>query len=213
MSHNYDLDLVVLVPGKDEKETINGLLSKRERSLNIRRIAFKIEVHPRHDPGCFLEAHEFLRPYIKQAAHALVLFDHEGSGQEEQSSSSVSADLMNRLAKCGWTNDRAQVIIIDPELEDWVWSGSSKIEEILGWKGRSLNVHQWLAEKGSWREGCAKPDHPKEALEEALREVKVPRSSSLYKQLAENVSLKSCQNSGFNRLKCILRTWFPSGGK
>jgi hypothetical protein len=35
MNVRYPLNLVVLVPGKDDHETIDGLFSKRGRSLGI----------------------------------------------------------------------------------------------------------------------------------------------------------------------------------
>lgn len=47
MSNGFSLDLIVLVPGKDERETLDGLLSTRINSLGIRRISFQLLVHPR----------------------------------------------------------------------------------------------------------------------------------------------------------------------
>jgi hypothetical protein len=54
-----------------------------------------------------------------------------------------------------------------------------------------------------------KPQRPKEALERALQEVRKPRSSAIYRQLASTVSLEGCTDPSFRRLKTTLQTWFP----
>jgi hypothetical protein len=76
------LDLVVVLPGDDEMAGIGALLTKRTESLGIRPPSHKLLKHPNRDPGCFHTSPDVLRPYTRQAAHALVVFDHEGSGQE-----------------------------------------------------------------------------------------------------------------------------------
>ena len=53
-----------------------------------------------------------------------------------------------------------------------------------------------------------KPSRPKEATEEALKEARIPRSSSIYQQLGEKVSLVRCVDPAFNKLKTTLKNWF-----
>jgi hypothetical protein len=114
MSNGFPLDLIALLPGKDERETLDGLLSKRGSSLGIPKISYQILVHPRRDPGCFYEAQDILQPFFRRAAHALVIFDHEGSGQEDRKASDLALDLRSRLLKSGW-EDRAEVIVIESQ--------------------------------------------------------------------------------------------------
>ena len=190
------VDLVVLVPGKNEEAAIGALLSSRHRSLGVRHIRYEILVHTRGDPGCFLEA------------PALVVFDRQGCGQEQQTVAALTDDLGKRLARAGW-EDRAAVLVIEPELENWVWSDSPEVDSALGWQGRDPSLRDWLQQKGLWPEGAAKPRDPKEAVESALREVRRPRSSSIYRALAEQVSLRRCQDPSFAGLKTVLRSWFP----
>lgn len=64
-------------------------------------------------------------------------------------------------------------------------------------------------ERGWLREGQVKPDRPKEAFLAALREARKQRSPSLYRQLAEEVSLRRCQDAAFGEFKDIMRGWFP----
>ncbi|UCF91541.1 MAG: hypothetical protein JSW39_25260 [Desulfobacterales bacterium] len=208
MSNGFALDLIALVPGKDERETIDGLLSKRGNSLRIPEIRYQILVHPRRDPGCFHEAQDILQTFVRRATHALVIFDHEGSGQEDRKASDLASQLRCRLIKSGW-EDRAEVIVIEPELEVWVWSDSPKVDEALGWSGQRTDLRTWLANRGEWPVDRTKPSRPKEAVQNALREVRVRRSSSIYRQLAENVSVERCQDRSFCKLKDILKSWFP----
>lgn len=208
MNGEFPLDLVVLVPGKDEREALDGLLSARGRSLQIRPLRSEMLVHPRRDPGCFHEAPAVLQPYQQRAAHALVLFDHEGSGQEQRSTEALVRDVEGRLSGSGW-GDRARVLIIQPELEVWVWSDSLEVDIALGWEGRMPRLRDWLVERGFWPSDHLKPTRPKESFLAALREVRMKRSSSIYRQLAERVGLERCQDRSFADLKLLLGAWFP----
>jgi hypothetical protein len=211
MSGAGELDLIILVPGKDERETLDALLSKRRNSLGIGEVRYKILVHPRRDPGCYGEAPDVLQPFTNQARRALVLFDHEGSGQEQRSAEEVARDLEERLSRSGW-EDRAAVLILRPELETWVWSDSPEIDRIVGWQGQEPPLRQWMRESGFWPIGNAKPPRPKESFQEALRQVKIRRSSAIYRQLAESVSLNRCTDGTFIQFRRLIQRWFSTGG-
>ncbi len=159
-------------------------------------------------PAAFTKPRKFCSLSSDRPAHALVIFDHDGSGQEERDASDLVSDLQSRLSKGGW-NDRAEVIVVEPELEVWVWSESPEVERTLGWSGQSTNLRTWLASRGLWPVDKTKPPRPKEAVEKVLREVRVRRSSSIYRQLAQRVSLERCEDQSFLELKRILRSWFP----
>ena len=208
---SYGMDLICLVADGNMRQAVLGLLS-RPRSLGCRPIQEKglqVFVHPEHDPGCFHRSVEFLRPWTGRAHHALVLFDHQGSGQEHASREALEAQLEKRLGRSGW-GDRAAVVVIDPELEVWLWSRSPHVEEQLGWSGASPSLDTWLADSGFLPPEALKPAPPKEALEEALRLARRPRSSSIYRALAERVSTKRCSDHAFLKLKATLAGWFPA---
>jgi hypothetical protein len=202
------LDLIILVPGRDEREVLDGLLGERRPSLAIRDLRYEFATAVMRDSGCFRNAPAILRPYCDRAAHALVLFDHFGSGQSDHEADQVEDDLRARLAANGW-DDRAEVLVIEPELEIWVWSASPVVDEILGWGERQPPLRQWLKEHGGWPEDQHKPPKPKASVEAALREARIPRSPRLYRKLAERVSLALCQDRAFQRLVTLLRRWFP----
>ena len=148
-----------------------------------------------------------LRAAANRYAHALVVFDREGCGHEALPREKVENMVEQKLSRTGW-GDRASVIVLDPELEVWVWSDSPHVESILGWRDRSLGLLEWLFGQGFLRSGQAKPERPKEAMIEALRTVRKPRSSSLYQQLAQKVSLQRCIDPSFVKFKDTMRRWF-----
>lgn len=136
------------------------------------------------------------------------MFDRDGCGRHGQTRQQLEAEVEKNLRSAAW-GDRAACIVIDPELENWVWSDSPHVDSVLGWEGREPALRGWLQAQGYWNAGSPKPDRPKEAVEEALRNVRKPRSSALYQELAESVSLERCSDPAFLRLKTLLAKWFP----
>jgi hypothetical protein len=203
----YPHDLVVLVADKNMEFAVKGILG-RAQAMGTREPNSVIHVHPEKDPGCLLRGHEFLSLFQKQFAHAMILLDFEGCGQERSDREALEAAIEERLSQSGW-GGRAAAVVIDPELEMWVWSDSQQVDAVLGWQGRSPDLRSWLKAKNFLQEGQAKPERPKEAMELALRTVRKPRSSTLYFQLARQVSVERCVDSAFLKLKTTLQAWFP----
>jgi hypothetical protein len=204
---NFAHDLVVLVADKNMEFAVKGILT-RIKSLGIREVTATFHVHPENDPGCLLRGHLFLRLFLHQSAHALVMLDREGSGKDSCSREDLESEIEVRLSQSGW-GDRAVAVVIDPELEMWAWSESPHIDSVLGWEGRNPCLRTWLQEKSFLEAGQIKPFRPKEAMELALKTVKKPRSSSIYQQIAQKVSLERCVDPSFVKLKTILQEWFP----
>ncbi|MCZ7541561.1 MAG: hypothetical protein M5U29_16940 [Anaerolineae bacterium] len=200
-------DLIALVADSNMENTLRGLLS-RHQALGIRPITYDIFRHDKRDPGCWTDAHNYLRPYTRQYRYAMVLFDHEGSGQESRRGVDLQEELESRLEANGWVEDRARVLVLEPELEIWVWSDSPQVDSCLGWQTHRPDLRAWLRQRKLLAPDTFKPANPKKALEAALREVKIPRSSAIYRQLAEQVSFRGCVDPCFNRFCTILTEWF-----
>jgi len=200
-------DLIVLVADKDMEQSMVGLLA-REKSLGIRKIEYAIYTHPGRDGGCRTQCHEFLRSFCNRAGHALVMFDREGSGKDDQDPEKVEKQIEDLLSRNGWGN-RAAVIILDPELEAWIWSDSREVDRVCGWMDSPGDLRQWLRGEGLLKSGDVKPDRPKEAFRAALRKVKRPPSAALFLRLAEKVSLNRCSDRSFQKFATLLRFWFP----
>ncbi len=199
-------DLVALVADKNMEAAIASLL-ERPQALGIHPITFDIFVHPRRDPGCLTGADDFLRPFSGAYQHALVLFDHEGCGHEQSSPEVLADGVRARLEGVGW-HDRAEAVVLAPELEIWAWTGSPHVARCLGWADRTPTLCEWLEITGCWQPEEAKPSQPKAAFEASLREVHKPRSSAIYGDLARSVSLKGHTEPAFLRLTRTLQKWF-----
>jgi hypothetical protein len=143
--------------------------------------------------------------------HALVVLDHEGCGQEGRTREELEGLIEGELSKAGW-GGRAAAIVIVPEIEEWCWSESPHVDEVLGWKNRSPNLRVWLQQKGLLAPGAAKACPPKRAVEAALREARRARSSSIFEALARSVSVERCTDPSFSKLRDVLRLWFGTGG-
>jgi hypothetical protein len=143
---------------------------------------------------------------LNRSAHALVLFDREGCGRENLTRQQLEERVEIELYRSGW--QQAAAVVLEPELEIWVWSDSPHVAEILGWKNRQTDLNRWLREKGFLHEGEIKPDRPKESMEAALKRVRKPRSSVLYQRLAEKISFGRCTDEAFNKFKTTLQNWF-----
>jgi hypothetical protein len=139
----------------------------------------------------------------------LVVFDREGCGEQNRRADELEQLVEEKLSRSGWS-DRAAAIVLDPELEIWVWSESPYVDPILGWQGRTPNLRHWLRQQGLLGERDVKPLRPKEAMEKALKIVRLPRSSSLYLKLAQVVDLEQCIDRAFLKFKGTLRSWFRS---
>lgn len=195
-------DLVVLVADGNYSAAVTGLLG-RCASLGIRDVCSRVYVHPEHDPGCLGKGHELLRSFQRRFSYALVIFDRHGCGREELAREELERAVEERLRTSGW-GGRGAAICVDPELECWVWSTSPRVGAALGWRSHQPELRSWLQGRGLWTAGRAKPDDPKRAVEEALREVRKARSSAIYGQLSRKVGLRACRDPAFLRLCSIL---------
>ena len=53
------------------------------------------------------------------------------------------------LTRNGWEG-RSKAIVIDPELEVWVWSRSPIVAEVLGWDTDIEALRRWLESEDLW---------------------------------------------------------------
>lgn len=197
------LDLVVVVADSHAERALQTILEQRHKSVPMRPITFALLRCPGNDPQARVKGPDFLREYQHRARHGLIVFDREGCGQESRTAEELEQELETRLAQI-W-GDRAAVVVIDPELESWVWAGRSQIQSELGLSGEGLR-----AVLGGFEMGLeGKPCRPKEAFEEALRRAQRPASAALYGKLAETIGLKECGNRSFTKLRDCLNRWFP----
>jgi hypothetical protein len=131
--------------------------------------------------------------------------DFEGCGANSDAST-LEAELDVRL-QATW-QDRAKAIVIEPEVDVWMWGSDNAIRNVVGWTHEGT-IRKWLEGEGFQFQANDKPVRPKEALEAVRRKTNQPRSSSLYKEIASKVSLRNCTDAAFQRLRHQLIDWFP----
>ena len=202
------MDLVCIVADKQIRAALSGLL-ERPRALGIRPITKEILLHPEHDPGCFHSPAEILRGYRHVAEHALIILDHDWDGVPTTSGADLESGIDEKLVSAGMA-DWAVPVVIDPELEAWVFGSSPRVAEVLGWTGPA-SLRETLERQGFWEPDALKPADPKAALEHVLRRTGKSRSASLFRRIAQRAGTRSCHDRAFVRLRTVLQAWFPPG--
>lgn len=206
-----EAELGVIVPDRDIEGVVRTLLEKRRESLQVRPFTFDIYRHLQRDSGVRSRGVEFSRGLRGSHAHCLLVFDHEGSGAETTPRDELEEGMRRELHGLGW-EDRADVIVISPEIEAWLWgrSPSHHLGQVIGWRERDLLA--WMENTGYQVGLDRRPVRPKEALANVLRHARIPRSASIFEQVADRCSLDHCSDPSFNRLCTCLRRWFPAAG-
>ena len=198
-------DLVLLMADKNAHFALKGALGRPE-ALGIRPIEFEFRVHPGRDGGARRTGPEVLALERRRFKHALLILDFEGCGTDLTNAGALEAQLDGRLS-AHW-KEAAKSIVIEPELDVWVWGADNAIEVVIEWP-TGKRLREWLRDHGFTFDANEKPTRPKEALEAALRVPGVPRSSALYQAIAEKISLRRCSDQAFIRLRNHLLRWFP----
>jgi len=207
-------DCLFLVADKNMEGMLKGFFSRDafHRAMGCGHFAFDsrqdlLVAHGQNDPGLYTRANEFLQPYANTHRHAVVIVDAEWSGSPGKDG--ILKRLNQHLLSAGWLADNGCAVVIDPELENWVWQDSPHVCSALGSDMSFAALRAGLEAKGFWQPNEAKPDRPKEAVEWALRQSRKGRSSAIYQQLATWVTAKGCTDQAFHALRNALLRWFP----
>lgn len=201
-------DLIILVADQDTKNLLDGLLPRVHKIEKFREFTFDIKVHINRDNGVLTNGVSFLRNFLSTHCFAIAIFDFEGCGRENsQTRYAIEDNFENDLVKNGWTTSNCASIVIEPEIESWIWVKSPHLPNAIDWS-LSDNVYKWLEDNKYISVGQVKPSRPKEAFEAALRVCSVARSPSLYKAIASKASYKHCQDVSLWKLIETLRRWF-----
>jgi hypothetical protein len=119
--------------------------------------------------------------------------------------------MKSKLLGRGWAEGSVEVIVIEPELEVWLWQDSPHIARAF--KNFDYSPHsslrKWLEARGFWEPTALKPARPKEAFELLCRTSRTPRSSAIYQKIAQQVSVRTCMDPAFCLLRETLQRWFP----
>jgi len=207
-------DFLLLVADKNMESMLKGYLSRPGIHAALGCGPFNFDArrdlhvaHGQNDPGLYTRAKEFLQPYAASHRHAAVVMDAEWDGAPPVTD--IEQRLTTHLEQAGWPAERHCAVVIDPELENWVWQDSPHVCAQLGFAGNYAALRSKLEHQKYWHPGEAKPHRPKEAVEETLRTHKIPRSSAIYQKLAQHIGTAGCTDNAFLKLRNAMRLWFP----
>jgi len=158
-----------------------------------------------NDPGVYSRAHELLRTYQSSHRYAVIVLDNawEGSPGVEK----IRADISAKMEQVGWAKNRFVVIVIDPELEAWMWQDNPHIARSFGFS-KSPSLRDWLSEQALWPVNSDKPPDPKLAFEKTLKVSKAKIPSVVFKKICSEISFKHCVDDAFGLLTSTLQKWF-----
>lgn len=206
-------DCIFLLADKNMQAAFEGFLGRAGFAQSLGCGAFAFD--PRHDiivaagdndPGLYTRGHELLRPYQTTHRRAVVVLDAEWEGSPGKDA--ITEHLAENLNSTGWAEGACAVIVIDPELENWIWQQNDHVARGLGFgSSNELMADPDLQE--AWPAAQSKPSSPKEILETLLKKRRIPRSSAIYKQITSQVSVRRCQDTAFQAMAETLRAWFP----
>ncbi|GGK89286.1 hypothetical protein Sme01_49550 [Sphaerisporangium melleum] len=200
-------DVVFLVADAGMEQMLRGFLGRPQVHRSVRCGPFAFDpredlfVAPTKDPGVYNTARELLRPFETLHRRAVVMLDAAWDG-------SPGAEAIHKhIEQClegAW--EQFAVVVIDPELEAWVWQDNVNVAQALKC---TPDFRRVLADSGHWPHDRLKPPDPKAALEHLRRRHKADGSKAAFRRLAEKVSVRHCQDPAFNHLCQHLRAWFP----
>ncbi len=200
------LDLILMVADKNMQFTLQGALN-RAKAMGIRPIQCKF-LAAGNDPTARIQGPDLLRTQQSMYRKGLLVLDYEGSGTDKSDAQALEDELNQRLELC-WPGG-AKAIVIEPELENWLWGSDNALHSVLDWP-HTQGIRPWLEkhEPPFRLLGNGKPERPKEAWEALVQVHRKPRSSSLYEEVASQLSLQKCTDPAFVRLRAQLQEWFP----
>lgn len=202
-------DLIIIAADSSAQAMLAELLHRFPRVLGMRDFSSKVFVHPGRDPGCYTKGVSMLDQYALEYEHCILIFDHEGCGAEHKSPVEIECELEKQLTNGLWRNRNA-VIVIEPELENWVWTNSLHTARALGWEDL-IALNGWLTERKWVLPDVAKPKRPKEAMEAAMKKkLKENISANTFATIAAKASFKSCASPSFIKFKDTIVRWFTT---
>jgi hypothetical protein len=200
-------DLLVVVADQDAEFLLKTLLNRIQGIERLLPFTFDIVRHPQRDAGCATQLIDFVRSNIRDYKYLLVLFDYEGSGLETETCDSIESKIKESLNRNGWENKNA-CIVFKPELETWLWVNNTHLNAVTDWEDNQ-DIYKWIRERGfDFSNQTQKPVRPKEAFLTVLRKQSIPRSASLFSDLAKRASYRNCMDPSFNNFLRVIKEWF-----
>ena len=214
-------ELCVVVADADADRLMRALLQRAIDSGCLRRFAWVVIRDPMKDSAVWREPTRALAPYLGVSGRRLlVIWDHEGSGREDDDPADVESDVIVRLTQAGAGPSDISAIALLPEVEavfEHTWErvvtliaetrgrAAPSDADVLRRAGVKLRDGEDAAEAA--RQYSAR--RPKEYLQAVLKLAGLKHEPSLFEDLGRRLSvpaLKRGEASG--RIAAVLVRWF-----
>jgi hypothetical protein len=111
------------------------------------------------DGGIHRRAHELLRRFLHSHQNAVVMLDKNFGGRLP--AAVVRGEIRHNLLHNGWSAECVEVVVIDPELEVWLWQrGNLHVTRAFRYNG-PVSLEAFLEAAGFWSTTASKPARPK----------------------------------------------------
>lgn len=206
-------DLVFLIADLECEATLRGFFTRElfHRSLDCGPFSFDegddlLRDAGGKDPGVWKNAHEILRSKRLTHQRALIILDNAWEGSPNVAA--IERDISHNMIVSGWPLERFEVIVIDPELESWIWQDNCHVEVALGHE-RPPSLRFRLQEANLWPGDALKPPDPKKAVDVVNTWYRFGPPSAVFNEIASKVSVRPCTDPGFCKMRAALQRWFP----
>ncbi len=205
-------DLVILVPDLQCDATLTGFFQRDgfHHSLGCRPFAFDrrqdLLRETKNDPGVWKNSHEILRLRRRTHRYALIVLDNAWDGSPGVAQ--IESDITGNMTTCGWPRNQFEVVVINPELESWIWQDHVHVERAFGHQGPP-SLRERLRTADLWPDGNHKPPDPKAAVEAVQKWYRFGPPSPVFAEIAMKISVKHCVDPAFQKMLYALQTWFP----
>lgn len=211
-------DIYFIVADGQAKGVITAFLARDKCHLSIgtRPIAFDPEKDlldvATNDPGVFINAPSLSRSVLTTHRNLVVLLDEQWDNKKTPGADNITAKLSDQLIKNGWDQDRFAVIVISPELENWIWQDNPELADIFKFRNiqNFSSIGQYLSDQNKWNHVTGKPIQPKETLNDLCRRAGSRPDRRSFELVVSRVNVSRCKDASFQTLLSRLRYWFPN---
>ncbi len=202
MTAASDPELVVLFADTDAERFVSTLIHRGIESGCLRALKWQAIRDPMRDPQVARSPTVALASFLHvRSARFLVVWDHDGSGREQEEPSSVEESVVRLLVQAGLPKENVAAVAFVPELEVALMPVWDRAIEVLARK-RSRLPPAMTPSQGD----------PKGAFHTALRELRLRPQASLFEELASEISVPRIKNGeAIARMAAHLVSWFGAG--
>lgn len=212
-------ELVALFADADTKEFFRVVLERAQEPGRgcVRPFRWRDIRDPRRDPVCREPARD-LRPFATADCRFLIVWDHQGSGYENDSPSVAETTATRSMQAIGVSEDRVLAVALEPEFERLMLPVWPKVKQVVG-SERSVAAPEderiFTEAKKRFANRAeavdeARAQAPKEWMQALIALVGLRSAPALFGKIGRQVSLPALKRDDpAQRVAEALARWFP----